>query len=251
MGLANVFMFWENTTATSCLAGPVCDSFLTHRRNASTAFRTYNVALRPFGKVVWGASGALTLPGEKYPSWVRPTELELATNQSNVVGVALDDYPYSNISDLIEVRERLQSANTESRKNFPKKRDLALFTTFYTKDLNVSSIRSFLSRIEHPILWAWAAADVPDMMRPGGWFESFEKLSGPGRMVGLYAYDFSVRGGGGLFPLDTMRSQLAWSLQLLRDGRIAGVAFEGIFDLDLAAAELLREWISQVHDLPL
>lgn len=47
------------------------------------------------------------------------------------------------------------------------------------------------------------------------------------------------------------RSQLAWALQLLRDGRITGVAFEGLFDLDLEAAELLRKWITEVYDLPL
>jgi hypothetical protein len=257
MGARNTFMFWENTTATSCLAGApdaiVCDRFLAEpaRGNISEAFRAFSVSLRPMAQVVWGASGAPARAGETYPAWVRPAELALASATPNVVGVALDDYPYDNFTDLLSVRAQLQEAAATSRARFPRKQALELYTTFYTKDLNISGIQQFLVHIEHPILWTWAAADMPRVMAAGGLFDAFEGVSGGGRMVGLYAYDFSEVGGGRLFPLDAMHAQLAWALQLLLDGRVSGVAFEGLFDLDLKAAELLRDWIHEVRDMPL
>ena len=257
MGVHNTFMFWENTSATSCLAGApdarVCDRFLAApaHGNVTEAFRAYSVPLRPMAQVVWGASGAPALAGETYPAWVRPAELELASATRNVVGVALDDYPYDNFTDLLDVRAQLQRAAAASRARFPGKPALDLYTTFYTKDLNASGIESFLAHIEHPILWSWAAADMQHVMEAGGWFDSFEAVSGSGRMLGLYAYDFSEKGGGRLFPLDVMRAQLEWALQMLRSQRVYGVAFEGLFDLDLEAAEMLRDWIREVRDTPL
>ena len=164
------------------------------------------------------------------------------------------------------VRRELAAASKVAQGRFPGKAALELFTTLYAKDLNRTGIGrsrlpnphpdpdpppngSFLAHIEHPILWAWAAQDVPRLIE--AWFPAFEQMSGPGRMLGLYAYDFSVKGGGDLFPLDTMARQLDWALQLLHEGRVSGVAFEGLFDLDLEAAEYLRSWIQNVSGQPL
>ena len=209
----------------------------------------YSVSLRPVKKVVWGASGSLTSPGETYPAWVRPSEMHLASTNENVVGIALDDYPYQNLTDLVQLRQQLERDNAVSRAKFPDKAPLELYTTFYIKDLNVSGVERFLSHIEHPILWSWSPSDVPSMMSE--YWDAFEAVSGAGRMLGLYAYDFSAPDGGALFPLDTMRKQLDWALLLLRAKRVHGIAFEGLWDLDLAAAEMLREWIAKVKDISL
>ncbi len=48
-------------------------------------------------------------------------------------------------------------------------------------------------------------------------------------------------------PANLMKEQLDWALGLLHSGRVSGIAFEGLFDLDLDAAEYLRGWIQKVR----
>jgi hypothetical protein len=240
LGTHNLFMFWEHTEMQcSSSAYTQCDII----NGSDPANQTLQVYSAPFaalpGMHVWGASYS-----QPVPSWLWPRILELLANDEResrgvggrMGGVCLDDYPYDNLTSLAAFRDRVLSA----------KRTARLWSTFYTSDLQRPNVGAYLKLIDHPILWTWRAEDLNATI--GHAFPAFEVLTPPGRMLGLYAYDFGggPGGHGGEFPRDAMARQLEWARELLMAGRISGVAFEGLFDLGLEAVDLLRAWVSMM-----
>ena len=219
-----------------------CD-VISGRNPANDSLAIYTQPMRAMERLVLGASYSAPVP-----DWLWPNIFSLFSKRSNLVGICVDDYPYTNLTSLKELRHQLHTANRTQKAE--------IFSTFYTWDLNKTGISDFLGLIDRPILWTWDSGQLNATIEES--FPAFEKITGPGRMLGLYAYDFGYgtahhRCGddchGRPMSPGLMERQLSWALGLLKQGRVSGIAFEGLYDLGLPASEQLRDWVRAARHL--
>jgi len=235
LGVPNAFFFYENTTEQCASSGfRQCD-VMDASDPGNDSLQIYAAPFGALSRTVWGASYSAPVP-----TWWWPGVFDLLRTMPALRGVCLDDFPYGNLTWLAHFRQSIH----ESRPN------ATLFSTFYTSDLDRPDIAQHLALIDAPILWTWAAADWNATKTEV--FSRFEALTKPGRMLGLYTFDFGggPAGHGAPMPAESMAEQLAWAEDLLLAGRVSGVAFEGLFDLGLEAVETVRGWVRRFGSEP-
>lgn len=222
--------------------------FIRYLGKPAPPFEQYAIPFRPFTRVYWSITGASGATSRQERDHV----FQLASAQTNIVGVFMDDFfdldsgkaaqaaadnataaPAAlSVAELQDIRRRLQVGE----------RKLDLGVTLYTHQLT-PRVRSHLDLCDVVSLWTWKAGDLKDLEA------NFEKLRAlmPGKRVllGCYLWDF---GTGKPMPLDRMKLQCELGLRWLKQGRVEGMIFlaTNVCDLNLETVEWTRAWIARV-----
>jgi hypothetical protein len=201
----------------------------------------YAVTLRTLRRVVWSVVGA---HGQTDVA-ERAHMLDLAAANLNVTGIMLDDFFVEKpgpgeepavlpLDGLRELRDQLAAG----------RRRLDLWAVLYEHQLD-PKLAPFLELLDMVSLWTWDATKVPGIK------DSLERLESVApacrKVLGCYMWDY---GSKKPMPLDLLEGQCQMGLELLRQGRIAGMIFLAscICDLGLEAVEWTRGWIARVGD---
>ncbi len=208
-------------------------------------FDQYAIPFRALHQVVWSAVGG----GGATDAPEREAVLKLAKQNSNFIGVQMDDffhrkengkgefYAALSLSDLEQLHENLQSG----------RRKLDLWVTLYVTQLDYP-IGPYLKYIDVLTLWTWKPADIQNLATN---LKKAESLSSRTRTVlGCYMWDFDANQP---MTMSAMQQQCEQGLEWLHQGRIEGMIFlaSGLCDLNLDTVEWARNWIQEVGAQPL
>ena len=210
--------------------------------------RTFAVPFRGFKKVAYSTWGL----GYVYPPGYTEAVLEIAASQDNTAGAYLDDFNVWNQTG-VEMLHTLQRQLAPLRR---EGRNVSSFVCVYSDlmhgptdpTVDAASFAYLLRNFDHPILFTSAGRlSLPNLTAD---FQSFEKRTGPGRMFGIYLFDFSANASP---AREVMETQLKFGEQLLQSGRIDGMVFvaSDVCDVGVPAVEQVRQWVRDVGPTPI
>jgi hypothetical protein len=203
-------------------------------------FDKFALPMRSLKRVVWSIVGA----AGQTDAALREEVFKLAARMPNITGLMMDDFfhdpedeekgPFGALSpaELQAVRERLR---------LPE-RTLDLWVVLYSHMLDLP-VQEHLDLCDKVTFWTWKAEALRDL---GFSFDRLEKLAPrQGKLLGCYMWDYGARQP---MPLQLMKRQCEFALDLLRQRRIEGIIFLAscICDLGLDTVEWTRGWISEV-----
>jgi hypothetical protein len=213
------------------------------------SFEQEALALSPFKRVVWSATGAGGATDEEE----RDATRRLMLRYSNFVGVILDDYfrTHKRINGRLvplDSIEKIAVFGLEELKALKEKfaqRDF--WVTVYTDQLDFP-IKAQLELMDVVTLWTRNDDDLPQLEKNLAKLESMVPKAR--KILGCYMWDYL----GDKKPLrvSLMKYQCELGLEWIKKGRIEGIIFLGnnICDMGLEAVDWTRRWIQQVGDDP-
>jgi hypothetical protein len=204
----------------------------------------YAMSLRGLRQVIWSAVGAHGQTDQDERAHV----LDLATRESNIRGIILDDFfidkPTPNAEptalSLVQLRELRQQLSRGVRR-------LDLWAVLYAHQLDQRLV-PYLNLVDVVTLWAWDVEQFRNMEIALARLEAL--VPSCQKVLGCYMWDYGSRRP---MNLDAFQAQCDMGLHWLRQGRIHGMIFLAscLCDLGLEAVEWARSWIGQVGGFPL
>src|SRR5262249_6918087 len=201
----------------------------------------YAVTLRTLRQAVWSVGGAHGQTDVAERNHV----LDLAAGNPNVTGIMVDDFfvdkPGPGDGPALLPLHRFRARRDQLAAGRGR---LDLWAVIYEHQLD-PKLAPFLELLDMVSFWAWDATKVPGMKDSLGRLESMAPACR--KVLGCYMWDY---GSKKPMPLDLLEGQCEVGLELLRQGRIAGMIFLAscICDLGLEAVEWTRGWIAKVGD---
>jgi hypothetical protein len=200
------------------------------------------LTLRSLDRVVWSVVGA----AGRTASAGRDATLELAGRMPNMPGIIMDDFFHEpdhedeakraalSLADLRGIRERLRLAD----------RTLDLWVVLYDYQLD-KRVGDYLDLCDVVSFWTWEAQNLGELASNFGRFE--EVAARQRKVLGCYMWDY---GNSAPMPMDSMRRQSEFALDMLQAGRIDGIIFLAscICDLDIDTVEWARGWIAEAGE---
>jgi hypothetical protein len=197
-------------------------------------FDAYAISFRPMKQVVWSLTGA----GGQTSEQEREHVLRLAGRFTNITGFIMDDFFHAggrgslSLEELSALRAKLQIRGQ------PR----PLYVVVYQHQLELP-IQSSLDLCDKITFWTWTADQLGNLERN---FARLEQMAPrQGKLLGCYMWDYGRRRA---MPVELMKKQCEFGLELLRSGRAEGMIFlaSNICDLELPAVEQTRQWIAAV-----
>ncbi len=211
------------------------------------SFEQEALALSPFKRVVWSATGA----GGATDEAEREATRQLLRRYPNFVGVIMDDYFHTDKhvdGNRVPVRpgERMavfELPELKALKEMFEQRDF--WVTLYAHQLSFP-LRPQLELMDVITLWTRNDDDLPQLEMS---LEALEAMVPTARKVlGCYMWDYL--GDHEPMPVSLMKYQCELGLEWLKKKRIEGMIFlsNNICDMDLETVDWTRRWIQQVGD---
>ncbi len=209
-------------------------------RGFESPYAQYDIALRPFKRVVWFAADGNGFTTSKD----RDEVLDLAKTESNFRGVFMDDFFHRPPTPAALTLEQLRDLRQRLRDTGKK---LDIFVTLYTDDLDLP-IHDYLTLIDVVTLWSHTAAGLGNIDAN---LKMTHQLAPTSRiLLGCYFYEFGARKP---ISVASMKLQCEAGLRCLREGSIDGMVFLGnsVEDSGFECVEWTRDWIQKVGDVHL
>ena len=210
-------------------------------------FPPYDQFAVPFAtldRVVWSIVGA----GGRTDEETREAVLELAGRMPNITGVIMDDFFRASrgTEGLTAALSQDELQEVTDRLTLPDRR-LDLWVVLYDHQLGYE-VGPYLDRCDKVTFWTWQAENLANLEADYARAESLTPRHS--RLLGCYMWDY---GNSRPMPVELMRRQCEYGLELLRSGRIEGMIFLAscICDLQLEAVEWTRRWIAANSPMPL
>lgn len=190
-------------------------------------------------RVLWGSAGSGGFRVGNEEEFI----CQLAEKYPNITGVFMDDITstYRKIPDEKERQEKCVGMLREVKENLRKAcRPLETYITWYWHEDPYPGMMEYVDGIS---LWTWNSDELIHLKER---FEAVEeKYKGKKILLGIYMYDFYNRKP---VPNDLMELQCNYALELLKQGRIAGMIFEAnsVMGVRLPSELWLREWVDKV-----
>ena len=165
--------------------------------------------------------------------------IALSKKFPNIQGAVLDDF---------FGKEDKHRHNLEVTKGFREQlhsNGLDLWTVIYTHQLDMA-VGDYVDVCDRIVMSTWRAEELGLLDEN---LRKFEKVApDTPKYLGCYLWDY---GDKKPMPVDAMKHQCERGLEWMKHGGLDGIVFTAtcICDLDLAAVEWTRRWISEIGDL--
>lgn len=200
--------------------------------------RGYMESFCRMDRVLWGSAGSGGFRTGNEEAFV----CELAEKYPNLVGVFMDDITstFRKLPDERERQERCVGMLREVRENLKKAcRPMETYITWYWHEEPYPGMLDYIDGIS---LWTWNSDDLSKL--PERFAAIEERYKDKKVLLGIYMYDFYNRKP---IPNELMAFQCNFALDLLKQGRIAGMIFEAnsVMGVGLPSEHWLRDWIER------
>lgn len=205
----------------------------------------------------------LTLPGSAHDaekvkdySLLHDHVFAVASKMENVVGIELDDYYRSSLTNEVETMTAIGGIPTcpaafgpkqlaELRRRADRFRRpldirLVVYDGLFTQRKNPLDIIPAIDQATTVTYWTWKAENLKNLEKNFRFYRTLAPTKPT--FLGIYLYDF---GGEREMTAEEMRFQLDFALRKFREGEIEGVVFlcSSIVNRDFEAIRLVKEWI--------
>ncbi|HUT73494.1 MAG TPA: hypothetical protein VM221_01515 [Armatimonadota bacterium] len=203
-------------------------------------FDQFALPMRSLKRVVWSIVG----DAGQTDAALREEVFKLAARMPNITGLMMDDFfrdPEGGEDGPLGALSRAELRAVRERLRLPE-RTLDLWVVLYQHMLDWP-VQEQLDLCDKVTLWTSKTEALRDLESS---FDRLEKLAPrQGKLLGCYMQDYEARQP---MPLQLMKRQCEFALDLLRQRRIEGIIFHAscICDLGLDAVEWARGWISEV-----
>ena len=165
----------------------------------------------------------------------------------NLTGVMMDDFFHDVAPDgsMTAALSRDHLSEMRAQLELPD-RSLELWVVVYDY-MMADAMRGHLDLCDVATFWTWKSEQLRDLEANFGRFEQLAQKQR--KVLGCYLYDY---GNEQPMPLEFMKKQSEFGLQLLKTGRIEGMIFLAscVCDIGLETVEWVRGWIREVGEQP-